>query len=457
MTFRFLALITLAFASTVCNAQDWELDPSFGSQGKVTTSFDLGGNNADRIVKLLRYPDSLGGRYVAVGAVTLAGGGIGIGLARYNADGSPDLSFGGSNTGRRVKDACMTNITNAAFDSLFRIVVVGSTSCSGNSTMDAAVVRFTASGADDVSFAGDGGLALKYRPTPGLDVNDYAGAVLVLPDDSLLVGGGSGTTQSGYIQRVSSAGVPSAGTPARALVGAANSRVIDVVPFGLLGSYWLIKDDDTTSPGTVWRINHTDLSNDTGFGGPGGFGQQLVAIFPSPGLQSCGPESADYTVSSLVRFGSRIVVFGHTQVAPVRSFYVTHRDDGSNYRMGCLDAPGNTAVPYQARAALVSADETSIYLAGARNAARNFAFWRLVKATPLGEDLIPDASFNGGQPVITTFTALAGATPQSDAFSMVRHGRQTVLAGFRVWNPQGSDLDFAIARFGSILFQDGFE
>jgi hypothetical protein len=405
MIFRFLALITLVLASAVCNAQDWALDPSFGSQGKVTTSFDVGGDNTDRIVKLLRYPDSLGGRYVAIGAVTLAGGGIGIGLARYNADGSPDLSFGGSNTGRRVKDACMTDITNAAVDSLFRIVVVGSTSCSGNATLDAAVVRFTAIGTDDVSFAGGGGLALKYQPSLAFDTDDYAGAVLVLPDDSLLVGGSSG------IQRVSSAGVPSAGTPARALVGATDSRVIDIVPFGLLGSYWLIKSDSGTSPGRVWRINHTGLSNDTSFGSSDEFGQQLVSIFPSPGLQSCGPESANYTVSSLVRFGSRIVVFGHTQVVPVRSFYVTRRDDGSNYRMGCLDAPGNTALPYLARAALVSADQTSIYLAGARNAARNFAFWRLVKATPLGEDLIPDASFNSGQPVSIAFTALADLAP----------------------------------------------
>jgi hypothetical protein len=101
----------------------------------------------------------------------------------------------------------MDQVRDAAFDSQFRIVVVGDTRCSGNASTDVGVLRFTESGADDTSFSGDGGLGFKFKPD--FDGRDRGHAVLVLADDSLLVAGGYKfpSVESGYVQRVSSSGV----------------------------------------------------------------------------------------------------------------------------------------------------------------------------------------------------------------------------------------------------------
>lgn len=63
------------------------LDPTFGSGGKVTTTFDGGGAGSDVVLQ----PD---GKLVAAGSARTSTGNGGFGLARYNVDGSLDPSFG---------------------------------------------------------------------------------------------------------------------------------------------------------------------------------------------------------------------------------------------------------------------------------------------------------------------------------------------------------------------------
>jgi hypothetical protein len=70
--------ILLMATSGKIHATAWDLDPSFGSGGLQIANFDAGGSNTDHIVKLLRYPDNLNGKYVAVGSASLANGNLGI-------------------------------------------------------------------------------------------------------------------------------------------------------------------------------------------------------------------------------------------------------------------------------------------------------------------------------------------------------------------------------------------
>ncbi len=451
-TFAVVFAICALLFSRATYAAEWDLDTSFGIQGRQTVPFDAGGTNTDRIVKILRYPDSLNGLYVAVGSASLANGGVGIALTRFLANGNIDTSFG--TNGKVLKDACMTQVNNAAFDSFYRIVVVGTTSCSGNATTDAAVVRFTAQGADDTSFAGDGGIGIKFRPS--FDVNDFGGAVLVLADDSLLVGGNA-DGGSAYVQKVSASGVVSALSPAQNNPIAFERKILDVQLGPFNSSYWLVSSVGQASnvPGNIWKLNNANLGNDTTFNSIDG--EQLLIV---PVAGSCGADVI-HQLSTLVRFGTRIYAFGYTTGANSHSFAVgINETDGSGRLYRCLEQAG-VAVNFTALAALGSSDSNgSIYLAGSCGAPENFCLWRTVRADASSTSFIPDPSFNGGVPVSVSFSAGTGQAPQSDAYSMVRHGNKTVLAGLRVFNLTSGDFDFALARFGTDspnIFANGFE
>ena len=448
-----LTAVLTIFAAAFCAAAvaaDWDLDTSFGNQGRQTVAFDAGGTKTDYIVKILRYPDNLNGLYVAVGSASLPNGNVGIALTRFLANGAIDASFG--TNGKVLKDACMTQVTNAAFDSFYRIVVVGTTSCSGNTTTDAAVVRFTSQGADDTSFAGDGGLGIKFRPT--FDVNDRGGAVLVLADDSLLVGGNA-DGGSAYVQKISASGVVSALSPAQNFPNAYVRRIMDVLPGPFNSSYWLVSDVDQVSntPGSIWKINNATLGNDTTFSNIGGEQTMLVPV-----TGTCGADAV-HKVRTLVRFGTRIYAFGYTTGTISNSFAVgVDETTGTGRVYRCLEQAG-VAVNFTTFAAVSSSDANgSIYLAGSCGAPENFCLWRTVRADASSTSFIPDTSFNGGVPVTVSFSAASGRAPQSDAFSLMRHGNKTVLAGLRVYNGTTGDFDFALARFGTdIIFANGFE
>jgi uncharacterized delta-60 repeat protein len=121
---------------------DGSLDASFGTGGKVTTSFGSAGEQA---LDVALQPD---GKIVAVGS-----GDVDWGLARYNADGSLDATFG---SGGKVT----TDVPGggAAFAVVLqnngKIVVVGNAFVADG---DFALARYNASGSLDAGF-GNGGM-----------------------------------------------------------------------------------------------------------------------------------------------------------------------------------------------------------------------------------------------------------------------------------------------------------
>lgn len=177
---------------------DGTLDASFGNGGKAT--LDIGGND-DYARGLIEQP---GGKYVIAGEASAAGGLYQLVFARFNADGTLDTSFGTGGT--KLVDFGSDTDTFAggiAQQTDGKLVAVGSVS--GPTGSDVGIVRVTADGALDPSFDGDGLLTI--------DINEnieQAFAVALQPDHAIVVGGvtapDAGTSFNALLLRVNGDG-----------------------------------------------------------------------------------------------------------------------------------------------------------------------------------------------------------------------------------------------------------
>src|SRR6266536_2826635 len=133
-----------------CFKANGSLDTSFNGTGKVTTDFGGGGNAEGRSVAV-----QTDGKIVVAGYAT-AGNTEKFALARYNADGTLDTSFGDS--GRVMTDVGITGsiATGVALQKDGKIVVAGYAVKNSGTGYDFACVRYNTDGNVDQSF-GDGG------------------------------------------------------------------------------------------------------------------------------------------------------------------------------------------------------------------------------------------------------------------------------------------------------------
>jgi uncharacterized delta-60 repeat protein len=175
-----LACVFLFALPSAAFAQAGSLDPIFGGDGKVTTNFTRG---SDEGIGVAIQSDQ---KIVAAGDI--AGQGGRFALARYNADGTLDVSFSGDGK-------VATNFT-AGFDGAFdvavqadgKIVAVGFAAGSGGRF---ALARYDSDGTLDVTFGGDGRVTTNFGA--GLDV---AFGIALQTDEKIVVtgrvGGGGG-------------------------------------------------------------------------------------------------------------------------------------------------------------------------------------------------------------------------------------------------------------------------
>src|SRR5262249_6865942 len=150
---------------------DGSLDGSFGTGGKQVTDF---GSAQDELNGVLAQPD---GKIVVVGS-TLSGG-FDFALARYSTDGTLDNSFDGD--GKVTTDftgSLAETGRGVAAQADGKVIVVG-TASNGRSS-DFALVRYLTSGALDPAF-GTGG-----RVTTRFDAQSRANAVLVQSDGKIV-------------------------------------------------------------------------------------------------------------------------------------------------------------------------------------------------------------------------------------------------------------------------------
>ena len=162
---------------------DGRLDTGFGSGGFLTTNF--GGNFANATAIMLQ-PD---GKIVVAGTADfnprVPGSGLDFALARYHANGSLDGSFG--DAGKVVFDffGSFDQANAAALQPDGNIIVVGSASYdSANQDIGFALARFNADGKPDLSF-GSGGKQITDFFSAGAKANDIA----LLPDGRFVVAG----------------------------------------------------------------------------------------------------------------------------------------------------------------------------------------------------------------------------------------------------------------------------
>ncbi|HEX8267425.1 MAG TPA: FG-GAP-like repeat-containing protein [Pyrinomonadaceae bacterium] len=155
------------------------LDPAFGANGRAATTVGSGARASAVVIQ----PD---GKIVVVGDVLRGGSERDIALVRYNANGTPDLSFG--ENGRVVVAISNQNeVVNAvAIDGNGRIVVVGSIEPFDDTPItDFLIVRFTPNGALDTTFGNGGAVTASQGST------DSFNAVAIQPNGRIVAAGGT--------------------------------------------------------------------------------------------------------------------------------------------------------------------------------------------------------------------------------------------------------------------------
>ncbi len=152
-------------------------DTSFGTNGSVTTSI---GPATDQGRALVLQED---GRIVLAGYAN-SGVNDDFALVRYNADGSLDGTFGVDGKVTTVGAAGADRIYAAAAYPGGRILAGGEMRNTANTSVDFGLARYNANGSLDTSFGSNG--VLLTSPAGG---SEYVYALLVLPDGRILAAG----------------------------------------------------------------------------------------------------------------------------------------------------------------------------------------------------------------------------------------------------------------------------
>ena len=191
------------FAVVRYNA-DGTLDTDFGTGGKVTTAI---GNGDDEAYALAIQDD---GKIVVAGE---AGNGANrdFAVARYNADGTVDTTFGTVSGQTRTGKLITTfgsggdHARAVAIDSNDNIVVAGWAEISGQQT-DFALARYTSAGDLDTGFDTDGKVNTRFGSTN--NARQEARAMIIQSDGKIVVAGngGNGSDQDFLVARYTANG-----------------------------------------------------------------------------------------------------------------------------------------------------------------------------------------------------------------------------------------------------------
>lgn len=166
-------LVSIGIAQAPLAADPFDLDPSFGSGGKVTTQF--GGADSANTVAL-----QTDGKIVVAG-VTSANGTLDFALARYLTNGALDTTFG--NNGLVITDFGFDESAHGVAIQSDGKIVAGGGSDKGAAGWDVVLARYDTSGALDPTF-GSGGLVISDALA-----FDYAYGLALQPDDRILIVG----------------------------------------------------------------------------------------------------------------------------------------------------------------------------------------------------------------------------------------------------------------------------
>lgn len=192
-----IAAAILAFHHN-SHAAPGDLDPSFGSGGKVTTFLENTGDGDDRA-----YPNHIAvqsdGKIVVAGKASINYKDD-FAIVRYNANGSLDQTFGAGGVVRTDISGLSDEAGGVVIQPDGKIVVGGTTVLGfNNSEADSAfaLVRYNANGSLDPTFGNGGKVVTNYLPS-----YDHGNHLLLQPDGRIVLSGfvtqGSVNTGSTY-------------------------------------------------------------------------------------------------------------------------------------------------------------------------------------------------------------------------------------------------------------------
>jgi uncharacterized delta-60 repeat protein len=163
---------------------DGSLDTTFSNDGKATVAFDFGGSGNDRATSMVIQPD---GKIILAGFSQSSGAGNNfMSIARLTTDGELDESFTGDGRKFIYFNAGDDRAAGVALQSDGKIVIVGSGTGKGTGS-DMAIARLKTNGSLDYSFSGDGKKMVGFDL--GGTMQDKATSVAIQSDGSILLGG----------------------------------------------------------------------------------------------------------------------------------------------------------------------------------------------------------------------------------------------------------------------------
>jgi uncharacterized delta-60 repeat protein len=171
------------FAVVRYNA-DGTPDTSFSGDGKVTTNINSRDSDAGSMAL------QSDGKIVVAGGTSSITGPYDFSLVRYNADGTPDTSFGTGGTVITALSADYDYASAMTLQSDGKIVAAGLSDISGFANV--AVLRYNANGILDTSFSGDGIVTTK--------IGNWASfaSAIALQSDGKIVAAGAASISNNY-------------------------------------------------------------------------------------------------------------------------------------------------------------------------------------------------------------------------------------------------------------------
>jgi len=282
-----LLAVGLAFGVNFAQAQAATLDPSFGTDGTVTTTFTGAGSPV--MLPIGAVQQASGDIVVLSQFDFVSDEGTQIGLTRYTPAGKLDTTFG-------TKGSTITNFSSFTFDPFAfvlepngKILVAGFVSGGGNFGL----ARFTANGVLDTTFGTDG-------VATAVTGADFPDAFLLQPNGQILMGGfkdgGKKTLGSLSLVRFNSNGAldPNFGTAGIALVTPA--PILGPQALALLsnGDYLAVGESGDAVVGTVVELRSTGELSSTVTAGTLAASSPLAGLEPFPTIFE---SNGDYLVA----------------------------------------------------------------------------------------------------------------------------------------------------------------
>jgi uncharacterized delta-60 repeat protein len=166
------------------------LDATFSGDGKVFTDFTPGADGSNRLVIQADQ------RVVAVGGADYARKNGKFAIARYNTNGSPDTTFSGD--GKLITDFTPTwdYANGIAIQADNKLVVAGEAGYLGPNPRFA-LARYNSNGSPDMSFGSQGMVTTDFTPK-----EDFATGVEIQTDGGIVAAGAAGLGSTGSTGRM---------------------------------------------------------------------------------------------------------------------------------------------------------------------------------------------------------------------------------------------------------------